>query len=301
MQDASSSTVCFYDSMMPYTFHHCSCRGFAKFQEPPESSHQRIRSKPSRCIIISYIYIYIIYISYYIHHHVYHHVLSCDIMSGGQDDLDVDGCGVVSPCISCVFKWTFSGSTSFTMAFLENSTGSSGSPRFPHFNTTCSKLFQAVSVILNNFERWVMNQNMSKLWTTRMDGFIGFMVFHVKIYKHMWKFRVDLLGPPIWTTIPYRSHSCHSYLSNFLNSSLLQVEIKWIEKPSGNLISTPWFFRWSWTYSPWSKSQRSAFKSIFLSIEGWSSSLAKRCEKSVHAKLPTDLLNLGQSTTLWTC
>ena len=83
MQDASSSTVCFYDSMMPYTFHHCSCRGFAKFQEPPESSHQRIRSKPSRCIIISY----------YIHHHVYHHVLSCDIMSGGQDDLDVDGCG----------------------------------------------------------------------------------------------------------------------------------------------------------------------------------------------------------------
>ena len=147
---------------------------------------------------------------------------------------------------------------------------------FPHFNTTCSKLFQAVSVILNNFERWVMNQNMSKLWTTRMDGFIGFMVvFHVKIYKHMWKFRVDLLGPPIWTTIPYRSHSCHSYLSNFLNSSLLQVEIKWIEKPSGNLISTPWFFRWSWTYSPWSKSQRSAFKSIFLSIEGWSSSLAK--------------------------
>ena len=146
---SSSSTVCFYDSMMPYTFHHCSCRGFAKFQEPPESSHQRIRSKPSRCIIILYIYIYHI-ISTTMFTTMFYHVTSCPVVRMIWMWMDVDGCGVVSPCISCVFKWTFSGSTSFTMAFLENSTGNSGSP--PRFPPLQHDLFKIVSGCFSYFE-----------------------------------------------------------------------------------------------------------------------------------------------------
>ena len=98
------------------------------------------------------LYHYIIYhiISTTMFTTMFYHVTSCPVVRMIWMWMDVDGCGVVSPCISCVFKWTFSGSTSFTMAFLENSTGNSGSP--PRFPPLQHDLFKIVSGCFSYFE-----------------------------------------------------------------------------------------------------------------------------------------------------
>ena len=123
---------------------------------PRRPSHQRIRSHQ------------VVVIINHIHHHashclppcsiMSHHVTSCHIMSG-QHDLDGSGdCGI---CISCVFKWTFSGSTSFTMAFLRTApieqptTLSSTSPRLVQ---NCLALF-SLKYVKIIFKDGFMTQN----------------------------------------------------------------------------------------------------------------------------------------------